>query len=51
MTDPQTNGGLLIACATEAVAQVQDLFIRNGFKEVATIGQLNNEDSPKVGVI
>ena len=51
LTDPQTNGGLLVACAAEAVAQVQDLFIRNGFKEVATIGQLNNEDTPKVGVI
>ncbi len=38
MTDPQTSGGLLIACAPEAKEQVLDLLNRSGFHEAKAIG-------------
>lgn len=38
MTDPQTSGGLLIACAPEAKDRVLDLLQRSGFHEARAIG-------------
>jgi selenide,water dikinase len=38
LTDPQTSGGLLIACAPEAVDDVLATFRRHGFAEAAVIG-------------
>lgn len=38
LCDPQTSGGLLIACAPEAVSAVLDLVRRHGFDHAAEIG-------------
>ncbi len=38
LTDPQTSGGLLVACAPEAVAGVLATFRRHGFAQAAEIG-------------
>ncbi len=40
LTDPQTSGGLLVACAPEAVADVLELFATEGFASAAVIGEL-----------
>ncbi|HLA33751.1 MAG TPA: selenide, water dikinase SelD [Rhodocyclaceae bacterium] len=40
LTDPQTSGGLLVACAAEAVDEVLALFRAEGFAEAALIGRL-----------
>lgn len=39
LTDPQTSGGLLVACAPETVDAVLGVFRRHGFAEAAVIGQ------------
>jgi selenide,water dikinase len=41
LTDPQTSGGLLVACAPEAVGAVLDVFRREGFTAAAEIGELH----------
>jgi selenide,water dikinase len=38
LTDPQTSGGLLVACAPEALDEVLDIFQRHGFADAAVIG-------------
>jgi len=40
MTDPQTSGGLLVACAPEAVSDVLALFRAEGFERAAVIGEM-----------
>jgi selenide,water dikinase len=40
LCDPQTSGGLLIACAPEALPDVLDLVRRRGFVHAAEIGAL-----------
>ncbi|MDF1486627.1 selenide, water dikinase SelD [Ramlibacter sp. H39-3-26] len=40
LTDPQTSGGLMVACAPEAAAQVLALFARHGFADAAPIGHM-----------
>jgi selenide,water dikinase len=40
VTDPQTSGGLLVACAPETEAQVLEIFHREGFGEACRIGTL-----------
>jgi len=40
LTDPQTSGGLLVACSAEAVQQVLDTFHAQGFASAKVIGQL-----------
>lgn len=40
LSDPQTSGGLLIACAPEAVGQVLELFHKNNFEDAAVIGEI-----------
>ncbi len=40
LTDPQTSGGLLVACAPEAVPQVLATFATHGFAEAAEIGSI-----------
>jgi selenide,water dikinase len=40
LTDPQTSGGLLVACAPEAVEQVLGLFRADGFEQAAVIGEI-----------
>jgi selenide, water dikinase len=39
LTDPQTSGGLLVACAPEAEGEVLSLFEREGFAEARRIGR------------
>jgi selenide,water dikinase len=40
LTDPQTSGGLLVACAPSAVGGVLELFRAEGFPQAAAIGEL-----------
>ncbi|HET8876647.1 MAG TPA: selenide, water dikinase SelD [Casimicrobiaceae bacterium] len=39
LTDPQTSGGLLVACAPHALDDVLDIFRRDGFASAAPIGR------------
>ena len=41
LTDPQTSGGLLVACAADAVPAVLAVFARHGFAQAAEIGQID----------
>jgi selenide,water dikinase len=41
LTDPQTSGGLLIACDRASVPRVLETFKRQGFKYAAEIGGLS----------
>ncbi len=45
VTDPQTSGGLLVACAPECVAEVLAAFRADGFAEAAVIGALSAGES------
>ena len=49
LCDPQTSGGLLIACSDEAVPQVLDLLARRGFEYGSVIGSFNSS-APRVRV-
>jgi selenide,water dikinase len=49
LTDPQTSGGLLVSCAVETVAEVLDVFKRNGCPNAGVIGSLV-EGAPLVHV-
>jgi selenide,water dikinase len=40
LTDPQTSGGLLVACAPGAVEQVLEVFRSEGFAAAAVVGRL-----------
>lgn len=50
LTDPQTSGGLLIACAPSAVDTVMALLLRQGFARSAVIGQLTAASQPGIEV-
>ena len=39
LTDPQTSGGLLVACAPQAVDAVRATFARHGFADAAVVGR------------
>jgi selenide,water dikinase len=49
LTDPQTSGGLLVACAPEVQEKVLDIFREQGFAEARIIGRLAS-GQPKVTV-
>ena len=40
ITDPQTSGGLLVACAPDTVQQVLDTFAQEGFAHAAVVGRV-----------
>jgi selenide,water dikinase len=40
LTDPQTSGGLLVACAPEALDAVRAIFARHGFAHAALVGRV-----------
>ena len=40
LSDPQTSGGLLVACAPETVELVLELFHKNDFQDAAVIGEI-----------
>ncbi|EGJ19589.1 selenophosphate synthetase [Cereibacter sphaeroides WS8N] len=49
LTDPQTSGGLLVACAPDNVGEVLATFARHGFEAAAEIGTV--EEGPAELVI
>jgi selenide,water dikinase len=49
LTDPQTSGGLLVACHPDCVEQVLAVFRRDGFEHAAVVGELA-EGEPLVEV-
>jgi selenide, water dikinase len=49
LTDPQTSGGLLVACAPDAVADVLALFHAEGFEGATEIGTIAG-GAPRVEV-
>ena len=49
LTDPQTSGGLLVACAPDEVAQVLEIFRRRGFASAAVIGEMR-AGTPRLAV-
>ena len=49
LADPQTNGGLLVACAQNATPRVLAEFHARGFVRAACIGRL--ERSPRAGIV
>lgn len=50
LTDPQTSGGLLVACAPEVVPSVLAIFLQDGFHRAAVIGEVG-EGRPRVNVV
>jgi selenide,water dikinase len=42
LTDPQTSGGLLVACAPDSVPMVMQAFHRDGFTHARAIGRLTS---------
>ena len=49
LTDPQTSGGLLVACSLAELPRVQEIFARHGFSQAAVIGRMTDGD-PQVQV-
>jgi selenide,water dikinase len=49
LTDPQTSGGLLVACERGEIGRVMNVFERLGFAQAAVIGSMSAGD-PKVRV-
>jgi selenide,water dikinase len=50
LTDPQTSGGLLVACDKATAPKVMELFKRQGFEHAAVIGELGRGE-PRVTVV
>ena len=50
LTDPQTSGGLLVACSANAAPAVMDIFRAEGFADAAIIGRLS-AGAPAIKVI
>jgi selenide,water dikinase len=50
LTDPQTSGGLLVACAPEAVEDVLQIFRAEGFSRAGVIGEISS-GAPGVSVV
>jgi len=46
LTDPQTSGGLLVACAAETVAAVMAVFRSHGFEQAGVVGHIG-EATPR----
>jgi selenide,water dikinase len=40
LCDPQTSGGLLVACTGDTVAETMELFRRQGFAQASVIGKV-----------
>ncbi len=45
LTDPQTSGGLLVACARDSEAEVMAVFSRHGFADARKIGSMSDHGS------
>ena len=46
LTDPQTSGGLLVACTPAALDAVKAVFRRHGFEQAAVLGQVLPATAP-----
>jgi selenide, water dikinase len=44
LCDPQTSGGLLLACAPGAVAEAMRIFQRHGFMQAAVVGEMTGDE-------
>jgi selenide, water dikinase len=54
LTDPQTSGGLLVACDPSSVDEVMKIFAEDGFHQAAVIGEIapmENSGAAKVHVL
>ncbi len=52
LTDPQTSGGLLVACSSSAVDEVLAVFRRQGFEHAAKIGSVTAKSAePTLSVV
>ena len=49
ITDPQTSGGLLVACAPDSVDEVLACFVHHGFAEAAVIGGIAQGEGLHIG--
>jgi selenide,water dikinase len=49
LSDPQTSGGLLVACAPEACDEILGIFRAEGFADAAVVGEMV-QGSPEVAV-
>ncbi|VCU68108.1 Selenide, water dikinase [Pigmentiphaga humi] len=49
LTDPQTSGGLLVACAPDTARQVLDIFREQGFDRACIVGEMA-QGAPQVRV-
>ncbi len=50
LSDPQTSGGLLVACAPEAAEAALEIFRRHGFAEAAVIGVVEAGEAGEPGL-
>jgi selenide,water dikinase len=50
LTDPQTSGGLLVACDAAALDEVLATFRRHGFEHAAVVGRMGSPGLPRVRV-
>jgi selenide, water dikinase len=50
LTDPQTSGGLLVACDPATVDEVLNIFAEDGFAQAVVIGEIG-EGAAKVNVV
>jgi selenide,water dikinase len=48
LTDPQTSGGLLVACAPAALDGVRAIFARHGFEQAAVVGRIAEAGAPRL---
>jgi selenide,water dikinase len=48
LSDPQTSGGLLVACADDTLDQVLAVFAHHGFAQAAVIGQVASTGAPRL---
>jgi selenide,water dikinase len=51
LTDPQTSGGLLVACEPGAVDSVLGTFRRHGFEQAAVVGRVHAAPKPRLTVV
>jgi selenide,water dikinase len=50
LTDPQTSGGLLVACEPGAIDEVLAVFRRHGFAQAAVVGRMGAAGVPRLTV-
>ena len=50
LSDPQTSGGLLVACSPDAAGAVLDCFRSHGFAQAAAIGRVESAGGPVLRV-